>query len=317
MEMRSLGSSGLEVSRLGFGAWQLGGHGWGDCDQDHMVQAVRAAVDNGINFFDTADVYGLGESERQLSKALGSQRHDVVIATKFGVRWNQQKETRKDISPEYLVGTLEESLRRLRIERIPLYYVHWPDGRTPIEEAMAALVRQRDAGKIAAIGISNFSAAEIRAAAEVTEIAAVQMQFSLINREVVEQVLPTLEELNIPLVAWGALTKGLLSGKFSPQTQFPDNDTRHRDPDFLGVRFLSNLKVADGLKTLSTRLGRSPAQIAIRWLLDSPGTTAVLAGAKTTAQVRENCQACGWQLSEDDYQFLEHLADDARSPTAD
>jgi len=251
-----------------------------------------------------------------LSKALGSQRDEVVIATKIGVRWNQQHETWKDISPGYLIDALEASLRRLKIDRISLYYVHWPDGCTPIEEAMAALVRQRDAGKIAAIGISNFSATQIRAAAEVTDIAAVQMQFSLINRDVLAQVRPTLEELNIPLVAWGGLTKGLLTGKFSPQTQFPEDDNRHRDPDFLGERFLANLKVADGLKTLSTRLSRTPAQIAIRWLLDSPGTTAVLAGAKTTEQVLENCGASGWQLGKEDYQFLERLADEAGSPAA-
>jgi aryl-alcohol dehydrogenase-like predicted oxidoreductase len=275
---------------------------------------VRDALDNGINFFDTADVYGLGESERQLSKALGSQRHEVVIATKFGVRWNQRHETWKDISPSYLVDALEKSLRRLKIDRIPLYYVHWPDGRTPIEEAMAALAKQRDAGKIAAVGVSNFSATQIRAAAEVTEIAAVQMQFSLINREVLAQVRPTLKELNIPLVAWGGLTKGLLTGKFSPQTQFAEDDNRHRDPDFLGARFLANLKVADGLKTLSTRLSRTPAQIAIRWLLDSPGTTAVLAGAKTTEQVLENCQASGWRLDDDDYKYLDRLADEPRLP---
>lgn len=316
MEMIRLGSSGLEVSRLGFGAWQLGGHGWGDCDQSETANAVRHALDSGINFFDTADVYGLGESERQLSRALGPHRKTAVIASKFGVRWNGSNETWKDISPCYMVEALEESLRRLRIERIPLYYIHWPDGQTPVEDAVEALARQRDAGKIAAIGISNFSADQIRAAAQVTEIAAVQMQFSLISRSEFNKSRQALQELNLPLVAWGALNKGLLTGKFTTESRFGENDTRHRDPDFQGERFLENLKAADCVTSVASRLGRLPAQVAIRWLMDTPGVSVVLAGAKSAAQVSQNCEASGWQLSNEDYAQLRDLADQDSLPLA-
>jgi aryl-alcohol dehydrogenase-like predicted oxidoreductase len=184
METIKLGKTDYQISRLGLGGCPLGGHGWGDFDQEQAINAVRKAMDSGINFFDTADIYGFGSSEELLFHALGETRHKLVIASKFGVRFNEStKQTYKDISPKYVRQALEGSLKRLRLEMIPLYYIHWSDGKTPIQDTVAELEKCRQEGKIGGIGLSNFTADEITEALNITNIDAVQVQFSLVDRE--------------------------------------------------------------------------------------------------------------------------------------
>ena len=303
MERIKLGNSDLSVSRLGLGGCPLGGHGWGDTDDTNSIHAVRAALDSGINFFDTADVYGLGHSEELLSRALGDERHEAIIATKFGVRRDEQNNFVKDISPQYLREALEASLRRLRLECLPLYYVHWPDGKTPVAEAIEELERCRQEGKIRAIGISNFSSDQIRSARQMTKIACVQVQLSLVDNEALA-LEPVLQETEAALVTWGSLAQGLLSGKYDANSRFAANDRRSRYDNFQGEKFSRNLETVEIVKQIAAKLGKTPAQVAIRWLLDTPIVGSVLFGAKTPSQVHDNVGASDWSLADEDYRQL-------------
>ncbi len=305
METVELGGTGQFVSRVAMGGSPISGHGWGDVDEAESVDAVRRAFDLGVNFFDTADVYGLGHSERVLSRALGRKCHEVVIATKFGVRWSDNAKPWKDISPDYLRKALDASLRRLQIDCIPLYYVHWPDGKTPIVDTMAELVRCRQQGKIRWIGLSNFSAEQVREATSVTPLQALQVQFSLADRLKAAELLPLARELGATLVTWGSLAEGLLTGKYDACSTFAGGDRRRRYDNFRGAKFTENLRLVEGLRRVAHSLGRTPAQVALRWLLDTPGVGCALFGAKRPAQIEENVQAAGWRLSVAEYQALE------------
>lgn len=303
MEKTQLGNSDLTVSRLGLGGCPLGGHGWGNTDDTNSIRAVRAALDSGINFFDTADVYGLGHSEELLSQALGDERHEVIIATKFGVRRDEQNNFVKDISPQYLREALEASLRRLRLECLPLYYVHWPDDKTPVEDAIGELERCRQEGKIRAIGVSNFNSDQIQSARTIAKIACVQVQLSLVDNGALA-LEPTLRETEATLVTWGSLAQGLLSGKYDAHSRFDENDRRSRYDNFQGEKFSRNLDTVEVVKRIAQKLNKTPAQVAIRWLLDTPIVGSVLFGAKTPSQVHDNVGASDWSLSDEDYRLL-------------
>lgn len=303
METTRLGTSDLKVTRLGMGGCPLGGHGWGKVSDYDSIRAVQTALDAGITFFDTADVYGLGHSEQILSSALGDSRHHVAIATKFGVRWNADGQIVKDISPTYLRQALEDSLERLRIDSIPLYYVHWPDGNTPVEAAIEELAKCRDQGKIQAIGVSNFSVDDLRRASAVTDIACIQLQLSLIHRKALSYS-TALAETNTSLVTWGSLAQGLLSGKYTVDSQFASGDRRNRYEDFSADKLKENLKIVEIVKQIARRVKKKPAQVAMRWLLDSPCVGSVLFGAKSSQQVLDNVGADGWSLTPQEHALL-------------
>jgi myo-inositol catabolism protein IolS len=304
-ETIQLGAADLCVSRLGMGGCPLGGHGWGDdFDAREAVAAVRCALELGVTFFDTADVYGLGRSEQLLADALGADRFKVTVATKFGVAWDDSGRTWKDISPARVTRALEGSLRRLRVDCIDLYYIHWPDGTTPLAAALDVLERCREQGKIRAIGLSNFSNDDVVAASQIAPIAALQLQYSLVDRVVAEAASSAVTTLGVPLVTWGSLAQGLLTGKFDANSSFRATDRRSRYANFQGSKFAANLQLLEKLTDVARRVGKTPAQVAMRWLLQSPGVGAVLFGAKRPAQIEENCGAAGWQLPEADYLAL-------------
>lgn len=305
MESTTLGDSGLEVSRLGFGGCPLGGHGWGnDAYAAEGVSAVRKALELGINFFDTADVYGFGRSEELLAEALGDARKEVVIASKFGVRWDSSGNICKDISAGYARKAVESSLKRLQLECLPLYYIHWPDGVTPVEEIVGELDLLRCEGKIRAIGLSNFAASDILRAAQVAPIAALQIQYSLVDREHAEKLTESIQATGIPLVTWGSLAQGMLSGKYNAESRFENNDRRSRYENFQGEKLQSNLRVVEALKQVACPLGKSPSQVAMRWLLENDSVGSVLFGAKRASQVAENLGALDWRLSDEHFMRL-------------
>lgn len=279
------------VSRIALGGCPLGGHGWGAVDDTESVAAVRSAVDAGVTFFDTADVYGLGHSEELLSRALAEDRHRVTVATKFGVRMGPDGRAFRDVSPAWARLAVEASLRRLRLERIPLYYMHWPDDRTSIEDVVGALVDLRDEGKIGAIGLSNVTAAQVARANRVARISAVQVQYSLVDRASAEALLGTTQGLAIPLITWGSLAQGLLTGKYDERSVFDSTDRRSRYENFQQPKLARNMQVVRRLRKIAASAKATPGQVAIRWLLDQPGVGAVLFGAKTISQVAENVQA--------------------------
>ena len=296
MEFRKLGKSDLTLSRIGFGCWAIGGHGYGTVNDETSARAVQCALDLGINFFDTADVYGFGHSERVLAKALGKKRHDVVIATKFGVNWDEKGNTFKDCSPKRVVEALEGSLRRLRIDCIPLYQVHWHDGKTPILDTIEALLTCRDQGKIKFIGCSNFSEGQLEDSNLYDQVISIQSEYSVTKRRNGALLQKCYQSFDMGVIIYGVLARGLFSGKYNSNSIFYENDTRSKDEEFRGRKLEKNLLKVNQLKEIARRYGKSPAQVAIRLALDQPFVTSGILGMKTIDQVKENAGAIGWTL---------------------
>lgn len=309
MEYVRLGRTDLRVSRVAFGCEPLGGVDWGPTDEAAGIAAVRAAIDAGVTLFDTADIYGLGESERVLGRALGDDRDTVHIATKFGVRWQTAADggratAYRDTSAAWVETAITESMRRLGVDHIALYQLHWPDESTPIEASVAAMARLRDRGLIGAIGLSNVTADQVRAANAVTPIDSVQVAYNLGERAVEADLLPELRRLGINLLAYGPLAQGLLTGKFGPEVRFDTDDRRHRLPAFQGAELQRYLALAARLGEVGAAHGATAAQTALRWILDSAPGSIAIAGARQPEQATANAGAAGWQLSDAERAFL-------------
>lgn len=304
MEYRRLGRTDLTVSRIAFGCWAIGGHGYGKIDDRESVKAIKKALELGINFYDTADVYGFGHSEEILAKALGKNRKKALIATKFGVAWDTSGRTFKDCNPKRINKALEGSLRRLKVDCIPLYQIHWHDGVTPIEAIMEKLIECQRAGKICYIGCSNFPIHLIRRASKISRIDSNQVLYNLADRHTEKDITKYVQELKIGVLAYSVLSRGLLSGKYDKDSQFDSNDTRNKDNNFKGKRLKKYLKIYDTLKDIAKDYNKTPMQVAIRWVLDNPNITSAIVGIKTLNQLEENAGAMGWKLGENDGEAL-------------
>jgi myo-inositol catabolism protein IolS len=301
MQFVELPRVGAAVSRVAIGCEQLGGTDWGRYDREETHRAIARAADLGINVFDTADVYSLGESERNLAKALGPRRHEMFIVTKGGVRWELSPGQSRarcwfDLSPAYLRQALEESLRRLGIEAIPLYLLHAPDPNVPIAESLEALLELKRAGKIRAIGLSNFPLVEIQRANEVTPIAAVQLRYNLLERGPETELLPWCLERGIGILAYGPLAEGLLAGKYSEGSRFDAGDRRSRLPHFQGEALRRNLVCVERVKQLAAEHSKTPAQIAVNWVLSRDAVTTAIVGVKNSKQLEEAAGSVGWSV---------------------
>jgi len=308
MEYKQLGLSDLQISRIGFGCWAIGGHGYGKVDDRESVKAIQRALDLGINFFDTADVYGFGHSEEILSKALGKIRKEVVIATKFGVHWDSTGRTYKDCNPKRINEALEGSLRRLKIDCVPLYQIHWYDGITPTEEIMETLIECQKAGKIRYIGCSNFSIRLIRKACKINRVESNQVLYNVLDRDTEKDIIKCAKELKIGILVYSVLSRGLFSGKYKEDSQFDFNDTRNKDNSFRGKRLKKNLRAYDKLKEVAIDYNKTPIQVAIRWILDNPHVTSAIVGIKKIKQLEENVGAIGWELRPNDREILSSMA---------
>ncbi|MBA4367321.1 MAG: hypothetical protein C0403_06740 [Desulfobacterium sp.] len=291
---------GLSIGRYGFGCAASGGHGWGEDTGQLAVEAIRVAFDNGIDFFDTSDIYGLGVSEERLYSALGDDRHKVVIATKGGMYRDQaQGRSVRDCSKKRLTSAVEYSLKRLRLETIPLYYAHWPDKISTIEEIMGTLMGLRQEGKIQAIGLSNFSPEDVSRACKIGPVAAVQARLNLLMLDNAHNYLKLCQEHGIIFVAWGGLCDGLLTGKYGIKAKFSTTDHRSRAPHFQGRALIRNLEIVQQLGEVSKRLRVPLSSLALRALVHMYEKVCVLFGAKTPEQALQNCQDLNVPLSQD------------------
>ena len=307
MEYKRLGSTNLEISRIGFGCWAIGGHGYGNVDDRESIKAIQKALDMGVNFFDTADVYGFGYSEEILSKALGSQRDKVIVATKFGVNWDANGKTYKDCSSKRIVEALDNSLRRLKIDCIPLYQIHWHDGKTPIEDVMETLLKCRNAGKILHIGCCNFSKELILKTSDISRIESYQCLYNLTKRQNENIIKYSSEELRINVLAYGVIGRGVFSAKYNKDSRFGENDTRMSDSDFQGAQYDKNILIAGKLNEIGRKYGKTPVQVAIRWVLENSNVTCAITGSKTPEQVAENVGVVGWSLDQGDMELIDSI----------
>jgi aryl-alcohol dehydrogenase-like predicted oxidoreductase len=308
MEFRQFGRTGLKVSAVGFGCWEIGGT-YGRIDESQFQRAVAQAIDSGINCFDTAEAYGMGVSEEALARALGGRRNNVVIATKFGVGYEEMP-NRRDSSRERVLASIDKSLQRLRTDHVDVYLVHWPDPNTPLDETMRALddvVRQ---GKVRFIGVSNFRLAQIEECARLRRIDVVQYAWNMFDRRMQAEIFPYCAAQQIAVMAYGSLAYGMLSGTFHAGMSFDENDWRSRGGNlgslnlfrtlFGPEHFPRNLAAVEELKRLAVKYGKSLPQFALRWTLSNPVVGTALVGFRASAEVTENLGALGWEISNDD-----------------
>ncbi len=302
------------VSRIGLGTWAIGGWMWGGTDEARSIETIRGAVHGGINLIDTAPVYGFGRSEEIVGKALEGIRDQAVIATKVALEWPDEQ-VRRNASAARIRQEVEDSLRRLRTDRIDLYQVHWPDPQVPHEETARELERLRQEGKILAIGVSNYSPEQLEAFRQFANLSTVQPPYNLFERAIEADVLPYAQRHGLVVLAYGALCRGLLSGRMNAETRFDGDDLRQGDPKFQSPRFAQYLAAVEALTAFAReRHGKSVLALAVRWILDQ-GPTIALWGARKPEQLQGLDEAFGWQLSTEDLAAIDAiLAEHVKDP---
>jgi aryl-alcohol dehydrogenase-like predicted oxidoreductase len=296
----------LLVSRVALGTWAMGGWMWGGTDQRESIATIRAALSQGINLIDTAPVYGFGTSEEIVGTALQGLRRKVVIATKAGLEWRDGKIYR-NATRARILQEVDDSLRRLRTDYIDIYQVHWPDPRVPVEETAETMRLLYEQGKIRAIGVSNFSVSEMEAFRRVAPLHVLQSPYNLFERAIEADVLPYARLNCIATFGYGALCRGLLSGRMRPDTTFADDDLRRIDPKFQPPRFLQYLEAVRQLDALAqSRFDRSVIHLAVRWILDRRVSVA-LWGGRHPSQVAAALGVAGWSLNSTQRGLIEHI----------
>jgi aryl-alcohol dehydrogenase-like predicted oxidoreductase len=302
-----LGRSELMVSPIAFGTWQLGGE-WGKFDEQRAIEAIRHARGLGINFFDTAQAYGFGASERLLARALEEElqdaREDVVIATKGGLR-PVDGGVERDSSPDFLRQGVEQSLEALGVDYIDLYQVHWPDPDTPLAETGAALAELRDEGKIRHIGVSNYSAEQMEELSQTVPVETLQPPYHLFAREIEDDVLPWCLDNDVGVLVYGPLAHGLLTGAIDEDTEFADDDWRSSSPQFSEANLTQNLEVVRQLTEVADELDCTLSQLAIAWTLVHPAVQVAIVGSRSPEHIEESVGALDVQLSDADLQRIE------------
>jgi aryl-alcohol dehydrogenase-like predicted oxidoreductase len=294
------------VSRIGLGTWAIGGWMWGGSDEAQSIETIRGAVESGINLIDTAPVYGFGHSEEIVGKALQGIRDKAVIATKVALEWPDEK-VRRNATAKRIRQEVEDSLRRLRTDYIDLYQVHWPDPLVPHTETAAELEKLRQEGKILAIGVSNYSPEQMDGFRKHASLATVQPPYNLFERAIEADVLPYAKRHGLTVLAYGALCRGLLSGRMHAGTTFEGDDLRKSDPKFKAPRFEQYLAAVDALKQFAhIHYGKTVLALAVRWILDQ-GPTIALWGARTPQQLAGLDEAFGWKLTADDMREIDSI----------
>jgi len=305
MQTRNLGNTELKLTTVGLGTWAMGGpwqFGWGPQDDDEAIAAIVKALDMGINWIDTAPAYGLGHSEELVGQALRQMRKKPIIATKCGILGNEKREKVTCLKKRSIRKECHDSLRRLGIDVIDLYQMHWPDPDEDVEEAWEEMVRLKEQGKVRYLGVSNFAVEHLDRVRRIHEPVSLQPPYSMLHREAEDELLGYCAANNIGVVAYSPMQRGLLTGKFSPErlAELAVDDHRTRNPDFQEPQFSTTMELVEELKVLAGRNGRPCAQLAISWVLRRSEVTAAIVGARRPAQIEETAPAGDWNLSEED-----------------
>jgi aryl-alcohol dehydrogenase-like predicted oxidoreductase len=307
MEMRTLGKSDIKVSAIGLGLMSMSGI-YGNALDEESIRVIHHALDKGINFLDSADMYGWGHNEELLGKALKGRRDGVVVSTKFGQTKSEDGRQGVDGRPEYVLRACEASLKRLGIDVIDLYYQHRVDPGVPIEETVGALKRLVEAGKVRAIGLSEARPETIRRAHKIHPLAAVQNEYSLLYRQEGEETLATTRELGISLVAYAPLGRSMLTGSVKGKADLPEGDRRLAHPRFQGEALDKNVKIVKRLEEISAKKKCTPAQLVLAWLLAQGKDVVPIPGTKRKQRVEENLAALDIRLSADDLKRVSDVA---------
>jgi aryl-alcohol dehydrogenase-like predicted oxidoreductase len=292
MNTRQLGNSDLHITPIGFGAWAIGGSGWefawGTQDDHDSIAAIHEALDNGVNWIDTAAVYGLGHSEEVVARALEGMGNRPYVFTKCSMVWDEKRQISHSLKAESIRRECEASLRRLKVDALDLYQVHWPLPDQDIEEGWATMAKLRDEGKVRNIGVSNFDAGQIRRALAIAPITSLQPRYSLIHREVEDEILPLAEEENIGVIAYSPMASGLLTGAMTKERiqELPADDWRRSYPDFQEPLLSRNLRLVRLLRAIGDHHGRSPGEVAVAWVLHHPALTGAIVGARRPGQMK-------------------------------
>ena len=313
MQKRKLGNSDLEITPLGIGAWAMGGGGWafawGPQDDQESIAAIHAALDRGLNWIDTAAVYGLGHSEEVVARALEGRSRKPYVFTKCARIWNERGEIAKSLKEASIRREVEASLRRLKADTIDLYQIHWPEPDEEVEEGWTAMAKLRQEGKVRYIGVSNFNASQMQRAQAIAPITSLQPPYSLISPEVEESILPYAAANNIGVIVYSPMKSGLLSGAMTRErvAAFPADDFRRRVPNFQEPLLSRNLELAELLRSIGQRHGRSPGEVAIAWTLRHPAVTGAIVGMRSAEQVEGVIGAADFRLSRQELDEIEQF----------
>ncbi len=309
MELRPLNNSSLSVTPIVLGTWPMAGIQWSGVNEKECLRAIARALDLGVNMIDTAYMYGFhGEAERLVGKAIRKRREDVLIATKGGLEWERGGAGRRvDCSYQRLMDHAEESLSRLGVDCIDLYYAHAFDPHTPVAETARAMAELLVQGKIRAVGLSNWTVEQMEEFRQGCELHAVQPLYNMLHREAERDVIPYCREHGIACLVYRPLERGLLTDAIKPGSDFPPEDSRREKPEWRGEEFERTREMVMKLKALAEALGKTTAQIALNWTIHQPGVTAAICGAKRPEQVEENVGAAGWKLSPEDMERVTEI----------
>ncbi len=314
MKTRKLGYSDLELTTVGLGTWAIGGpwqFGWGSQDDKESISTIHRALDLGINWIDTAPAYGLGHSEEIVGRAVAARTERPFIATKCGRVWDHRKRGRIKgrLKAKSVRAEAEASLRRLRVDVIDLYQIHWPDPDHGIEQAWEEIARLVDEGKVRYAGVSNFTVSQIRRAQRIHPVASLQPPYSMIRRDVENELLDYCLQNDIGVIPYSPMQAGLLTGKFTRESvqALAADDWRHRSAPFIEPELSATLELVEQLRPIAARENRSLAALAIAWVLRHPAVTAAIVGARRPSQIETTARAAGWTLTAAEIDEIEEL----------
>lgn len=314
-KLRILGNSDMALTPIGFGAWAIGGgdwqYSWGPQDDKDSIAAIHKALDMGINWIDTAAVYGLDHSEEVVAKALKAASRKPYVFTKCSLRWREDRSIYNSLKAASLAEELDASLRRLQVEAIDLYQVHWPNPEGEIEEGWEALEKFRKQGKVRWIGVSNFNVEQMQRAQKIAQITSLQPPYSMLRRAIEADILPFAKANGIGVINYSPMLSGMLTGKMSAErvAAMPADDWRRRNPEFNEPRLSRNLRLVEALREIGSGHGVTPGVVAIAWTLHHPAITAAIVGGRNARQVEETAAALTFRLGEDEYARINAFLD--------
>ncbi|MCF8243489.1 MAG: aldo/keto reductase [Melioribacteraceae bacterium] len=315
MEKRVLGKNGPELTVLGFGAWAIGGpwqFGWGSVNDNESVDAIIASLDQGVNWIDTAAVYGFGHSEKIVAKAIKDRREDVFIATKCGLIRDDDGGAVNNIDPQSIKSELEASLKRLESDYVDLYQIHWPDPNREVEPAWEMMAKLKEEGKVKYIGVSNFDVPLLERCMKIDHVQSLQPPYNMIRPQVEEEILPYCEKNGIGVVAYSPMQSGLLTGNFHKK-KLDDDDWRNKNPFYKEPYLSAALNLVEKLRPIAEASNKSVANLSVAWVLNNSAVTSAIVGARNTKQVNDNINSADYKLTADELNKISEYLEEFKS----